>query len=147
MVKRIKPEGIGDWNLMPSGFAAINGKGLLHFPSLNIFSNQIPVIGEVDQAFQSVSGGDFLRVAEVAVVKDHGVEFIARLKASYFAEEGTTMVVVTHEMDFARKVANWVVYMEDGVIVEEGPSKEFFSQPKSEKTMAFLHMTSSDYVI
>ena len=63
------------------------------------------------------------------------------------AEEGTTMVVVTHEMDFARKVANWVVYMEDGVIVEEGPSKEFFSQPKSEKTMAFLHMTSSDYVI
>lgn len=63
------------------------------------------------------------------------------------ADEGTTMVVVTHEMDFARKVANWVVYMEDGVIVEEGPSKEFFSQPKSEKTMAFLHMTSSDYVI
>ena len=62
------------------------------------------------------------------------------------ADEGTTMVVVTHEMDFARKVANWVVYMEDGVIVEEGPSKEFFSQPKSEKTMAFLHMTSSDYV-
>ena len=63
------------------------------------------------------------------------------------ADEGTTMVVVTHEMDFARKVANWVVYMEDGVIVEEGPSKEFFSHPKSEKTMAFLHMTSSDYVI
>ena len=63
------------------------------------------------------------------------------------ADEGTTMVVVTHEMDFARKVANWVVYMEDGVIVEEGPSKEFFSQPKSEKTMAFLHMTSSDYMI
>ena len=63
------------------------------------------------------------------------------------AEEGSTMVVVTHEMDFARKVANWVVYMEDGVIVEEGPSKEFFSHPKSEKTMAFLHMTSSDYVI
>ena len=63
------------------------------------------------------------------------------------AADGLTMIVVTHEMDFARKVANWVVYMEDGVIVEEGPSKEFFSQPKSEKTMAFLHMTSSDYVI
>ena len=63
------------------------------------------------------------------------------------ADEGTTMVVVTHEMDFARKVANWVVYMEDGVIVEEGPSKEFFSHPKSEKTMAFLHMTNSDFVI
>lgn len=60
------------------------------------------------------------------------------------ADEGTTMVVVTHEMDFARKVANWVVYMEDGVIVEEGPSKEFFAHPKSERTRAFLHMTSSD---
>lgn len=60
------------------------------------------------------------------------------------ADEGTTMVVVTHEMEFARKVANWVVYMEDGVIVEEAPSKEFFACPK---TMAFLHMTDSDYSI
>ena len=48
---------------------------------------------------------------------------------------------------FRQKSCQLVVYMEDGVIVEEGPSKEFFSQPKSEKTMAFLHMTSSDYVI
>ena len=63
------------------------------------------------------------------------------------AEEGSTMVVVTHEMDFARKVANWVVYMEDGVIVEEGPSKEFLSQPKREKPMAFNHMRNSEYVI
>ena len=60
------------------------------------------------------------------------------------ADEGTTMVVVTHEMDFARKAANWVVYMEDGVIVEEGPSKEFFSHPKNPKTAAFLHMTNAD---
>ena len=57
------------------------------------------------------------------------------------ADEGTTMVVVTHEMDFARKVANWVVYMEDGVIVEEGPSQEFFSNPKKERTRTFLRMT------
>ena len=63
------------------------------------------------------------------------------------ADEGTTMVVVTHEMEFARKVANWVVYMEDGVIVEEAPSKEFFTCPKNLKTMAFLHMTDSDYSI
>ena len=63
------------------------------------------------------------------------------------ADEGTTMVVVTHEMEFARKVANWVVYMEDGVIVEEAPSKEFFTCPKNPKTMAFLHMTDSDYSI
>ena len=63
------------------------------------------------------------------------------------ADEGTTMVVVTHEMEFARKVANWVVYMEDGVIVEDAPYKEFFACPKNPKTMAFLHMTDSDYSI
>lgn len=60
------------------------------------------------------------------------------------ADEGTTMVMVTHEMDFARKVANWVVYMEDGVIVEEGLSKEFFEHPSNEKTRKFLHMTNKE---
>ena len=60
------------------------------------------------------------------------------------ADEGTTMVVVTHEMNFAKKVANWVVYMEDGVIVEEGPSKEFFEHPSNEKTRNFLHMTNKE---
>ena len=61
------------------------------------------------------------------------------------AEEGTTMVVVTHEMEFARKVANWVVFMENGVIVEEGPAQEFFNHPKKERTLQFLHLESNDY--
>lgn len=60
-------------------------------------------------------------------------------------EEGTTMVVVTHEMEFARKVANWVVFMENGVIVEEGPAQEFFNHPKKERTLQFLHLESNDY--
>ena len=54
------------------------------------------------------------------------------------AEEGATMVVVTHEMEFARKVANWVVFMEDGVIVEEGTSEEFFSHPENARLKDFL---------
>ena len=54
------------------------------------------------------------------------------------AYEGSTMVVVTHEMEFARKVADWVVFMADGVIVEEGPSEEFFANPKHERTKQFL---------
>ena len=62
------------------------------------------------------------------------------------AEEGTTMVVVTHEMEFARKVANWVVFMEDGVIVEEGTSEEFFSHPKKERTRQFLQKTETGLV-
>lgn len=56
------------------------------------------------------------------------------------ADEGTTMVVVTHEMNFAKNVASRVVFMEGGVVVEEGPSKEFFENPKEERTKQFLKM-------
>lgn len=56
------------------------------------------------------------------------------------ADEGTTMVVVTHEMNFARDVASRVVFMDGGVVVEEGPAKEFFDNPKEERTRQFLKM-------
>jgi len=56
------------------------------------------------------------------------------------AEEGTTMVVVTHEMNFAKNVASRVVFMDGGVVVEEGPSKEFFENPKEERTRQFLKL-------
>ena len=54
------------------------------------------------------------------------------------AEEGMTMLVVTHEMGFARNVSSKVLFMEDGVVVESGTSKEFFENPKSERTRAFI---------
>lgn len=54
------------------------------------------------------------------------------------AEEGMTMVVVTHEMGFAREVGDWVIYMHDGKIVETGNPKELFDNPKEERTQAFL---------
>ena len=54
------------------------------------------------------------------------------------AEEGMTMVVVTHEMGFAKEVANRVVFMDKGVIVEEGTPKEIFENPKEERTREFL---------
>ncbi len=54
------------------------------------------------------------------------------------ALEGLTMIVVTHEMSFARDVSNHVVYMDDGYIVEEGSPKQLFSEPTQEKTKAFL---------
>ena len=55
-------------------------------------------------------------------------------------DQGRTMVVVTHEMDFARSVADRVIFMADGVIEEEGSPEEVFSNPRSEKTKAFLAM-------
>ncbi|RLJ59521.1 amino acid ABC transporter ATP-binding protein (PAAT family) [Litoreibacter meonggei] len=54
------------------------------------------------------------------------------------AEEGMTMVVVTHEMGFARKVADQMVFMDEGEIVETGTPEDFFNAPKSERTQAFL---------
>ena len=54
------------------------------------------------------------------------------------AEEGMTMLVVTHEMGFARKVADRVVFMDHGRIVEEAPPAEFFENPKHERTKQFL---------
>ena len=54
------------------------------------------------------------------------------------ANEGMTMIVVTHEMNFARRVANRVVFMADGAIVEENTPDEFFTSPKTERAKEFL---------
>ena len=54
------------------------------------------------------------------------------------AEEGMTMIVVTHEMGFARQVADRVIFMANGEIVEEGPPAAFFTAPRHERTRAFL---------
>jgi putative glutamine transport system ATP-binding protein len=55
------------------------------------------------------------------------------------AKEGMTMVVVTHEMGFAREVADRIVFIDDGRIVEEGKPDEFFAHPKEERTKEFLN--------
>jgi len=57
------------------------------------------------------------------------------------AEEGMTMVVVTHEMGFAKEVADWIVYMHDGRIIERGTPEQFFNHPKEERTREFLTST------
>ena len=54
------------------------------------------------------------------------------------AEEGMTMIVVTHEMGFARRVADLMVFMDDGEIVEAAPPAAFFANPSNERTKAFL---------
>ena len=58
------------------------------------------------------------------------------------AEEGMTMLVVTHEMGFARNVSSRTVFMENGVVVEEAPSQEFFAHPKEARTREFLQKIS-----
>ena len=54
------------------------------------------------------------------------------------ARDGMTMIVVTHEMGFARQVARRVVFMDKGEIVEDAPTEEFFGSPRSERAQVFL---------
>ncbi|EKF8411392.1 amino acid ABC transporter ATP-binding protein [Staphylococcus pseudintermedius] len=63
-------------------------------------------------------------------------EVLAVMKS--LAKEGMTMVVVTHEMDFAKNVSDRVVFMADGVVVEDGPPHEIFENPQHERTQNFL---------
>ncbi len=59
------------------------------------------------------------------------------------ADEGMTMLVVTHELGFARTVSSQVVFMEHGVVVESGPSRDIFLHPREERTRAFLQTNQS----
>jgi len=54
------------------------------------------------------------------------------------AKAGMTMIVVTHEMGFAKEVADSIIFMDEGMIVEKAPTKEFFANPKSDRTKLFL---------
>ena len=56
------------------------------------------------------------------------------------AQEGMTMVVVTHEMNFARNVSNRVIFMDHGLIVEQGSPEQIFEHPQNERTRAFLRL-------
>jgi polar amino acid transport system ATP-binding protein len=61
------------------------------------------------------------------------LELIRDLKAG-----GTSILMATHELTFARYVADWVVFLDGGVIIEEGPAKEFFANPQNPRTIEFL---------
>ena len=66
------------------------------------------------------------------------LELIRDLKAS-----GTSILMATHELSFARDVADWVVFLDGGVIIEEGPAKDFFENPKMPRTKEFLQRLRS----
>lgn len=62
------------------------------------------------------------------------------------AGSGSTMMIVTHEMSFARAVADWVIFLDAGEIIEEGKPEEFFEHPKTERAARFLHIFEFDGV-
>ena len=89
---------------------------------------------------RQLSGGQQQRVAIArALAADPEIIYFDELSVMrQLAEEGMTMLVVTHEMGFARNVSSKTVFMENGVVVEQAPSQQFFASPKEERTRAFL---------
>ena len=76
--------------------------------------------------------------ATVKIFLTASAETRARRRVKQLAEKHTTMIVVTHEMGFAKEVADRVIFMDEGVIVEEGTPQEIFDKPKNERLVSFL---------
>ena len=114
---------------------------------------RVGLLEKADSYPSQLSGGQKQRVAIVrALAMDHEVMLFDEPTSALdpemvgevldlmkdLANEGITMVVVTHEMGFAREVADRIIFMADGKIVEEASPKEFFESPKEERTKQFL---------
>ena len=107
---------------------------------------KVGLADRVDFYPDQLSGGQQQRVAIArAVATDPEIIYFDEpTSALDLAREGMTMLVVTHEMGFARTVSNKVVLMEDGKIIEQGSSEDFFEHPKEERTRAFLRLTQGE---
>ena len=141
--------------------ARLRKKTAFVFQNYNLFRNKTAlqnvteglVIARADSYPRQLSGGQQQRVAIArALATDPEIlyfdeptsaldpeltgEVLAVMRQ--LAEEGMTMLVVTHEMGFARGVSSKTVFMENGVVVEAAPSQEFFAHPKEERTREFL---------
>jgi polar amino acid transport system ATP-binding protein len=124
--------------------------------------NRVGLIEKADALPARLSGGQQQRVAiaralamqpklmlfdEVTSALDPELvgEVLAVMKT--LADDGMTMVVVTHEMQFAREIAHRVIFMDDGAIVEEGDPKRLFSAPVTERLRAFLKRYRESYLL
>ncbi len=115
---------------------------------------RIGLLEKKDMYPRQLSGGQKQRVAIVrALIMNPEILLLDEITAaldpemvrevlqvvSELAREGMTMIIVTHEMDFAKAVADRVIFLDKGEIVEEGEPKEFFSYPKTERAKKFLN--------
>ncbi len=120
---------------------------------------KVGMSGRLDAYPSQLSGGQQQRVAIArALAADPEIiyfdeptsaldpELIGEVLAvmKQLAEDGMTMIVVTHEMNFARNVSNKIIFMEDGNIIETGASKEFFENPKTARSREFVKSITAD---
>lgn len=142
-------------NVMKKDEAAEFGEKLLKQVGLSKQKDQYPVTLSGGQQ-QRVSIARALAVQPKAILLDEptsalDTELVNEVLETieHLAKGRTTLVIVTHEMNFARKVADRVVFMNDGVVVESGRPDEIFTNPKEERTKQFLkeYIGANEYVI
>lgn len=139
------------------------GRGMSREEAEKIASEMLAKVGLSKQAAQypiQLSGGQQQRVsiARAIAVNPEIIYFDEPTSAldpeligevltviKTLASEGMTMLVVTHELNFARNVSNHVVFMEDGHILEHNTSREFFENPREERTREFLRNISTQH--
>ena len=142
-------------NVMKKDEAAEFGEKLLKQVGLSKQKNQYPVTLSGGQQ-QRVSIAQALAVQPKAILLDEptsalDTELVNEVLETieHLAKGRTTLVIVTHEMNFAHKVADRVVFMNDGGVVESGRPDEIFTNPKEERTKQFLkeYIRANEYVI
>jgi ABC-type polar amino acid transport system ATPase subunit len=122
-------------------------------PEAAALLNKVGLGGHLDHFPSQLSGGQQQRAAiaralacqpdvllydePTSALDPHLAKEVLKVMAQ-LRRDGLTQVLVTHELDFARKYADWVVFLEDGVVVEQGPPKAFFGRPKDPRTRRFL---------
>ena len=117
------------------------------------YLRKVGLAGKIDASPSTLSGGEKQRVAiaralmmnpDILLFDEPTSALDPELTGEVLgvmqelAEEHMTMIVVTHEMGFARRVANKVLFMDSGIILEEGPPEEIFEHPRNERTKEFL---------
>ena len=103
--------------------------------------DKVGMLDRADHYPSQLSGGQQQRTAIArAIAADLDPELTGEVLSvmRQLADEGMTMLVVTHELGFARTVSSRTVFMEGGVVVESGPSRQMFESPREERTRAFL---------
>lgn len=115
--------------------------------------NRVGLINKIDEYPERLSGGQKQRIAIARSLAMNPKTMLFDEPTSALdpemigevlevmlelAEEGMTMVIVTHEMGFARKISNRVFFMDEGMIVEKGSAEQVFDNPQKERTRAFL---------
>ena len=96
---------------------------------------QHPTLGNI--LYDTGNSADFLKTYTPEMLHNYPITEMITIEEA-LAKEGLTMLVVTHEMAFARDVSNHVVFMRDGVIWEEGAPQQIFADPQRQETKDFL---------